>query len=331
MWIHKYALHAKGPLNAKSDQTARIGFFIKDSRYSDKNDPIKNFLQLSDFIHWPELGDPELKNLKSFLMELAQKEIDYPFSLTEKDLAPVKSNALVNTFTPQLGETLEQLKESGFDVVKFKMGRQFESEFKSLMQMNLSHFHLRVDLNSNFNFKESKEVLEMLKKIPNLEYVEDPLPYHDYYWSELQKITPLALDNLGSSEVKNPKNFDYRIIKPMRGFSIDQLLQMTYEKKKIVLTNMMDNVIGAWKTYLYYCELKKHLPYHLCTPGFHTHTLFADYELEHLLSFSGAQWTYDKDTLQNLTKTILGLSWLELKYTDSIGLDKVIQDSESYR
>ncbi len=320
-----------------------MGFFIKDKEKTTDEDQIKSFLNYSDFIHWPELGDPEVKDLKPFLMKHADRELQYPFTLTESDLIPIKSNALVNSFPNNLGENLEKFKESGFEVIKFKMGRDFEAEFKSLMKMNLNHFLLRVDLNGVFNFKESKEVLEMLKKIPNLEYVEDPTPYHDYFWSELQKIAPLALDNLSDYPHDNsvdttkrakekPKHYQYRIIKPIRGgFSKDELLQITYDKKKIVLTNMMDNVVGAWKLYFYYCELRKLVPYHLCTPGFYTHVLYTDYEWEQGLSFSGALWTYDKEKLNNLTKKLSRLSWLELKYTDSKGLDKVLQDWENYK
>ena len=273
-----------------------------------------------------------MKKLKLFLMDSAQKELKFKFSLKESDLVPVKSNALVNHFSPSLGEELEKLNESGFEVIKFKMGIDFEKEYKELMRMNLSGFLLRVDLNNKFNFKESKEILEMLKKIPNLEYVEDPSPYHDYYWSELQKIAPLGLDNLTPSrETKKPKHFQYRIVKPMRGLSVDELILLTYDKKKIVLTNLMDNVVGAWKLYFYYCELRKQLPYHLCTPGFHTHSLFEDYNWSHLLSFKGALWTYNAQTLETLVLALSKLTWLKLNYLDSKSLDSIIQDSEPYR
>ncbi len=332
MWISKYSLQAKDPLNSASKNLQRLGFFVKDSDFAVKDDPIQNLLQYSDFIHWPELGDPDVKKLKLFLMDMAQNEMKFKFTLKQKDLVPVKSNALVNHFSPKLGEQLEKLGEAGFEVVKFKMGIDFEKEYKELMRMNLSGILLRVDLNNKFNFKESKEILEMLKKIPNLEYAEDPSPYHDYYWSELQKIAPLALDNLATStETKTPKHFQYRIVKPMRELSVDELVKMTYDKKKIVLTNMMDNVVGAWKLYLYYCELKKQIPYHLCTPGFYTHSLFEDYNWPHLLAFKGAQWNYDVQTLQALLLALSKLTWLKLNYLDSKNLDSIIQESEPYR
>ncbi len=332
MWISKYSLQAKDPLNSASKNRQRLGFFIKDSDFVAKDDLIQNLLQYSDFIHWPELGDPELKKLKPFLMDSSQNELKFKFALTQKDLVPVKSNAIVNHFSSLLGEELEKFSEAGFEVIKFKMGFDFEKEFKELMRMNLSGFLLRVDLNCKFNFKESKEILEMLKKIPNLEYAEDPSPYHDYYWSELQKIAPLALDNLAASaETKPPKHFQYRIVKPMRELSVEELVKMTYDKKKIVLTNMMDNAVGAWKLYFYYCELKKQIPYHLCTPGFHTHSLFEDYNWAHLLAFKGALWSYDDQTLQSLLVALSKLTWLKLNYLDSKALDSIIQDSEPYR
>jgi hypothetical protein len=225
-----------------------------------------------------------------------------------------------------LGQQLEQLQDEGFEVLKFKMGRHFKDEYSWLMKVNLKTYLVRVDLNSIMNFKDAKEALAMLKKIPNLEYVEDPMPYGDYHWSELQKITPLGLDHYDGSAP--PTQFQFRIVKPIRGFSLSQLEQWTYEKKKIVLTNMMDNVVGAWKTYLYYCELKKHLPYHLCTPGFHTHNLYHNYEHESLLAFKGAQWTFDKDKLAQMMAMFNKLGWIEVNYLDTRNLDEILLEAK---
>lgn len=332
MWIHKYLLTPKEPLNSKTDSNPRLGFFIKDSDFKNHAEVIKTFLQFSDFIHWPELADPEIKDLKLFLMEKAQNDINFPFSLTEPDLMPIKSNGLILSLIQNLGEDLELFKENGFEVLKLKMGRSFKSEYATLMKMNLSHFLLRVDLNSSMNFKEAQESLNMLKKIPNLEYVEDPLNYHDYYWSELQKIVPLALDNLDveKSGLNNKqKNYQFRLVKPTRGFSLEELLQLSYEGKKIVVTNIMDNVVGAWKVYFYYCELKKHIPHHLATPGFHTHRTFKDYEHTDLLSFNkknaGPEWHFDNEKLQRLIKILLDLQWTQLHSIDPLGLDKILQ------
>jgi hypothetical protein len=355
MWIHRYLLQPADSLNSRSNKKPRLGFFVKnliEERKMSKgpidsnaveSSPIeslvKNFRNFSDFIHWPELGDPILSELKDFLMKAADTDFKYSFQLSEQDLVPVKSNALISRYDKMLGHEMEIYQDGKFDVLKFKMGRDFKAEYKALMNLNLKSYLVRIDLNSSLNFKESKEALEMLKKIPNLEYVEDPTKYGDYHWSELEKIVPLALDNYTEftgreteyqkeSGANKPKHFQYRIIKPLRGFSLPELIQMTIQQKKIVLTNMMDNAVGTWKTYFYYCELKKQFPYHLMTPGFHTHTLFNNYEYTSLLGFNGAVWTFQKEKLQKLIAALDKLTWLKLNYTDTKSLELILSEAE---
>lgn len=318
MWINKYTLRSKEFLNSASTQIDRFGFFVKSDSFLPKQNILQNFLQFSEFTYWPELGDPIQKQLKTFLKETVSNELKFSFSIAEANLRPVKSNAIVNAVTSDLGERLEKFQDLGFDVVKFKMGREFQSEYKSLLKVNLSHVQVRIDLNNKFTYKESKEILELLKKIPNLEYIEDPTLYHDYHWSELEKIAPLALDEFNDhSDIKPPRFFQYRIVKPIRGISLEKIIQMTYDKKKIVLTNMMDNIVGAWKMYFYYCELSKHIPYHLSTPGFYTHSLFQNYQYSSLLAFNGSQWNYDGEKLKQLTETLTKLNWTAIDELDS--------------
>ncbi|MBL7545662.1 MAG: hypothetical protein JNL11_17720 [Bdellovibrionaceae bacterium] len=330
MWIHAYELEAKNALNSVSKQTARTGFLTRKSNSA--TDPLNTFLAHSDFMYWPELGDPALKDLYPLLRETATQDLEFPFSLTTADLQPVKSNALISSFQ-NLGEALEHIQDAKFEVLKFKMGADFKSEFQALMQLNLKSHLVRIDLNNALSFKDSKEALEMLKKIPNLEYVEDPTPYHDHHWSELQKIVPLALDQTattastrnaaGSTRSVLAKSnsvgtfWDYRVVKPVRGFSLSQLVNWTYAKKKIVLTNMMDSVVGTWKTYLYYCELKKHIPHHLGTPGFHTHAQYTHLPFQDYLGFKGAQWTFDENKLHALNQGLATLSWMDFDEVDS--------------
>ncbi len=331
MWVHPYALTALDFLNAKSESKLRYGFFVKKESTVADTDALKTFLNFSEFIHWPELGDPNWSELKPFLIKTSETDFKFPFTLAPNDLVSVKSNALVSGDSKNWGLELEKLQESKFEVLKFKMGRDFKTEYTHLMKLNLSSYLVRIDFNNAFNFKDAQEALAMLKKIPNLEYAEDPMNYGDYHWSELQKIVPLALDQCPaatSADANTPKNFQYRIVKPIRGFSLAQLTQWTYEKKKIVLTNMMDSTVGTWKTYLYYCELKKHLPYHLCTPGFYTHHLYANYPHSQWLGFKGAEWSYDSEKLIQLNSALEKLSWNEFHYTDPTSLDRLFPQPE---
>ncbi len=329
MWIHKYLLQPVDSLNSRSNKEPRLGFFIKNVNTPlNQDDLIKKFLNYSDFVHWPELGDPILAELKPALMKTVDADFQFPFSVTEKDLVAVKSNALVSRYDKMLGQEMEHLQDGKFEVLKFKMGRNFKDEYTALMKLNLKPYLVRIDFNNSLNFKESKEALDMLKKIPNLEYVEDPTEYGNYHWSELEKITPIALDNF-TTKVKNPKHFQYRILKPIRGISLPEITQWTIQKKKIVITNLMDNAVGTWRTYIYYCELKKQFPYHVITPGFHTHGLYSNYEHASLLGFKGSEWSYDPGKLQKLLNVLEKLNWLRISILDSKNLEQTLKDAEA--
>lgn len=339
MWIHKYLLQPRDSLNSRSNTEPRLGFFVKNSDSPKKlpesaspEDLIKYFQNYSEFIHWPELGDPSLSELKHLLIKTTEKDFQFPFSFTEKNLVTVKSNALISRYDRLLGEEMEIFQDEKFEVLKFKMGRNFKDEYTALMKLNLKSYLVRIDLNNSLNFKEAKEALAMLKKIPNLEYAEDPTEYGDYQWSELEKIAPVALDHFApiKSYTKTvPKHFQYRILKPLRGISLPEITQWTIEKKKIVVTNMMDNIVGTWKAYFYFCELKKHFPYHTVTPGFHTHTLFSNYEHLSLLGFRGSEWTFDKLKLQKLLGSLDRFNWSPISPLDNKNLDEIIKESEA--
>lgn len=345
MWIHKYLLQPVDSLNSRSKQQARMGFLIKNENASinqkeaSTEELLKLFQNYSDFIHWPELGDPELSELKSTLIKTAESDFKFPFNLIEKDLVSVKSNALVSRYDKMLGQEMEILQDGKFEVLKFKMGRAFKDEYTALMKLNLKSYLVRIDFNNSLNFKEAKEALEMLKKVPNLEYIEDPTEYGDYHWSELEKIAPIALDHFAEQlpihpnapKAKEPIHFQFRILKPMRGVSTAKIMEWTIQKKKIVLTNLMDSAVGTWKTYLYYCELKKQFPYHVITPGFHTHTLFSNYQHVELLGFDGALWNFDKQKLEKLTAALDKKSWIKLNYTDNKSIEQVLEEAEAYQ
>lgn len=329
MWLHTYTLSPVGTLNSKTGKESRRGFFIRDSDYKLKANPLDTFLQFSEFIHWPELGDPEMNSLRAKLTIHTSEDLEFPFTLEENDLVSVKSNALITNMDKTLGLQLEQRQDDGFEVIKFKMGKDFKAEHAALMKVNLKSLLVRIDFNNAFNYKDAGEALSMLKKIPNLEYAEDPTKYTDYHWSNLEKIVPLGLDQFDIDLEATPKHFQFAILKPLRGFSLDQLVQWTYQKKKVVITNMMDNVIGTWKAYFYYCELKKHIPHHLSTPGFFTHNQYHDYSFQNYLGFQGAKWTYDKSQLSKLIVELNKLNWTDLNLLDPKTLDSVVREQES--
>lgn len=329
MWIHKYLLQPVDSLNSRSNKEPRLGFFVKNAdTLLNQDNLISKFLNYSDFIHWPELGDPTRAELKPTLIKTVAADFQFPFSVTEKDLVTVKSNALVSRYDKMLGQEMEHLQDGKFEVLKFKMGRTFKDEYTALMKLNLKPYLVRIDFNNSLSFKEAKEALEMLKKIPNLEYVEDPTKYGDYHWSELEKITPIALDNF-TTDVKNPKHFQYRILKPLRGISLPEITQWTIQKKKIVVTNLMDNAVGTWRTYIYYCELKNQFPYHVVTPGFHTHALYSNYEYSSLLGFKGSEWSYDQTKLQKLLLVLEKFNWLRISLVDAKNLEQILNDAEA--
>lgn len=280
-----------------------------------------------DYLHWPELGDKGMEFQPGQRKEILFFE-DYLFSKilqleSSLNLLPeTKSNFVLseinNNNSMNLGQQLEQLKELGFETLKIKVGKNFESELKTLQQYNLSHFEIRLDFNSALDFKTIKDSYLYFKKLPHIEYIEDPCPFDQNEWKDLSLLFPLAFD-LPKSQLSPQEAFraaqnvaSHFIIKPSRNLDHLEIENLIKLQKKITLTNMMDSGLGAWKCYAYYTLLKKLFPKNICISGFYTHHLYQDGFASEVLAFKGANWQADLTKLDGFLYTLKAKDWKDL-------------------
>lgn len=328
----EYSQVPKNSLNAKIENAKpRKGLWIKRSPSNNlpvfktalANSATQLLATYFDYIHWPELGDKGMDYQAGVQKEIFFLE-DFLFSKMEKiqelstSLTSIKSNFVVTDFTQNLGLQLEQLQEQGFETLKFKVGKNFQEELKILLAHNLSLFEIRLDFNSVLEFNTIKDSYSYLKKIPYIEYCEDPCPFEKHQWQELNALLPLAFDcpqsQLSCSETFSQalsvtKHF---ILKPSRQLNHLELEQLIHSQKKITLTNMMDSTLGTWKCFLYLYFLKQLYPKSFSTPGLHTHHLYEKTFGSEFLAFKGANWSPSLEKLDLFLSHLNTLPWKTL-------------------
>lgn len=331
--VLEYEQIPKGNLNAQVEKPmSRKGLWLK--RKEDHNQLPKLNSALSqalsellynyyDYIHWPELGDTGMA-FQKYLKSETQFFEDYFFSKIE-NLAPslnslptVKSNFVINDLNANLGIQLEQIKELGFETVKIKLGKNFEQELQIILKHNLTDFELRLDFNSSQDFNTIKDSYPYLKKLPHIEYCEDPCAFEQNNWQELGRLIPLAFDRPTSESTYNQsfalalRTVNHFIIKPSRDLNPLNFESLIKSSKKITLTNMMDSSLGAWKCYAYHCLFIKLFPQLITTPGFYTHHLYKDPYAMEMLAFNGASWSADLEKLEEFLKFLNKKNWKSL-------------------
>lgn len=332
----EYTQTPKRALNSQVENVLpRKGLWLKRtqlSSFSELKSPLAKSLSTLlydyfDYIHWPELGDKGMDYQEGQKKEILFFE-DYLFSKilqlesSLSSLPETKSNFILNELTADsvlsLGQQLEQLKELGFETLKIKVGKSFEVELKTLLQCNLSHFEIRLDFNSALDFKTIKDSYSYFKKLPHIEYIEDPCPFEQNHWKELSQLFPLAFDT-PKSQLSPQEAFkaaqntaSHFVIKPARHLDHLEIENLIKAQKKITLTNMMDSSLGTWKCYAYYVLLKKIFPKNICTAGFYTHHLYQDGFAGELLAFKGATWQADLTILDRVLNILETKNWKAL-------------------
>jgi O-succinylbenzoate synthase len=253
VWISRYRLRSRGSLNALSKRRDFDGVLIRiGAGYG--------------CIHpWPELGDPPLHKCLEDLagarrwpvvrraircaemdgiargnQEWLFDEMDIPAShatLAKADVASVAAAV-----------------EAGFGTVKIKAGRDLEAEAKFLIEMTAEYPKLswRLDYNETRDAAEIAEFLNALDREVRrkIDFVEDPCPYSESTWRELNKSTGvrLAVDRETGPHCEAAQVF---VLKP----ALDEpwLIGEAASKRgnKVVVTSYMDHPFGqtfaAWE------------------------------------------------------------------------------------
>ncbi len=244
VWISPYKLFSRAPLNKTESASVGEGFLLKvqnsdfEAGYADCR-PWEIFGDgtVEDQIHqlkhrrWTTLLKRSFFFARMDGMARAQQQ-----SLWDADLS-IRSHYTVSEIKSLTSpELLEQIRGQGFRTLKIKVGRDIERELSVCHQLaEKAWFRLRLDFNGSGGEEFLKQMGSHLAS--QIELAEDPAPYEESSWSEMEDTfnIPLAIDQPLMVHT-NISHHRTRIIKPAR--------QNNYARQQDVITNSLDHPVG---------------------------------------------------------------------------------------
>jgi O-succinylbenzoate synthase len=212
MHVHRYKLHARRG-------TTRAGALLRvDDGYAD--------------VHpWPELGDAPLDEQ---LALLARGETT-PLTRASLRLAALDAEArrrgvsLFEGLTIPLSHWPGNDPPAAFDTIKTKGVMDFPPNVR-----------IRIDFNARLTAEEFLKIAETLPE-ERIDFIEDPCPYDEKVWRDLQARTglKLAYDQPPTANRQPPTAYDLLVHKPA--------LQTEWPAHNdVVVTSYMDHPVGQF-------------------------------------------------------------------------------------
>lgn len=145
---------------------------------------------------------------------------------------------------------LDRLASDGFNLIKIKVGVDFQDDYAILKnfsrQLRTNRLKLRLDFNSKLNEKEFLAFLKQSAPYHDvIDLFEDPFPYDPLCWQEIreQQKIKLACDLCSLLALKHPHSCDFLVVKPaiqdIAPFLADEL-----KGRRLILTSYLDHPMG---------------------------------------------------------------------------------------
>lgn len=273
--ICRYTLMSPGALNASSTRHRHDGALIRVGGGYGCMHP------------WPELGDVPLEKLFQILKDGGST----PTIRTALYCARVDGEARAEgrslfdgVEVPRSHATLmmdeadfEQAVDSGFSMVKVKMGRDLgmERAFVLAQAEKFPQLRWRIDFNNLLGRGGIEQVLESLPAgfLEKIDFIEDPCVYDSQCWKALRTRygVPLAVDR--DVELAE-NNYSVAILKPAVHVVQPVLERCHIGGARAVVTSYMDHPLGqcyaAWRA----AGAAREFPGMIDTCGLMTHGLF---------------------------------------------------------
>lgn len=191
-----YELESNNSLSVTSSALKRQGFLLKVSFSTE----IEGY---ADCHPWPELGDLPLRQqlesiakgkftpLTRCALEFAHLDAKARHEgteiLTKKNIP--SSHFLVTYLFDWTPHHVQQVIQQGYTHVKLKVGRNLEQEIQSLHSLFLNtSLKLRLDFNEILTRETFHYFLHRIEKLQEqIDFIEDPFPFHSEEWSAVQK------------------------------------------------------------------------------------------------------------------------------------------------
>ncbi len=297
MWIHRYALVLRsGPANARSQRHRVAGCLVRDE---------SGFACLHP---WPELGDAPLDDqLAALRTGRATPHISRMRECMARDGAARRAGVslFAGLVVPQSHATVtgrcdfDALRDEGFTAVKIKAAGSGGGAWPRVEEALGAGLRVRLD----FNGTGTDEAWAAAARWSgNIDFIEDPVPYHPEAWKALRSGygLRLALDRLAPGQAAST-GFDVRVFKP----AVDE---PTAAFAGAVITSYMDHPLGQLYAALVAAESGTS---QLC--GLLTHRLFEGNEFCSALTTRGPVLTPPCGTGLGFDDLLAALPWQRLE------------------
>jgi len=278
--FHRYELTAKAPLNAATTRKKYPGALILVEGGVGCIHP------------WPEFGDAPLEeHLYSLLTDQPTALASLAFACAREDSSARKQKISLfdGVVVPRshyswnsalrLEEQCEVLVSEKWPAVKMKgtcdvtATAALINEISERTRRAGWSVKLRVDFNSCTNLDNIQLFLSLLNETARreLDFLEDPVPYEESVWCELQQRYQLRLA-VDKAWATATRGFDVVVVKPTRRDW--KLVIQKHPQAQLVFTSAMDHPIGQSWAALQAARARSDLPSQVAVCGLCTQHLF---------------------------------------------------------
>jgi|GEM_PF-6659114 len=192
------------------------------------------------------------------------------------------------------------LVENNFSHVKVKINNeQLKSQdFKELIQGMLKFpLKLRIDLNSQSNFESLFGFLKSLdeKELNSLDFIEDPFPFHEAQWEQLQREFEVRFALDFEKSPKFNESFELFIVKAAYQDKNTLIDRAANEMKRIVMTSYLDHPVAQCLTAFEASQAFEKHPLLIDECGLLSQNVYEDNSFSKYLNSEGPDFTLQED------------------------------------
>lgn len=174
-----------------------------------------------------------------YFAELDAKARQAELSLLQNLKIPPSNYLITDLTDTQLEVKISQALDDGFNTFKIKLGADIDNELRILKERFPKNAILRLDFNSKLSHESFRKAINRLNSL-SIEYVEDPFPFDEKAWTDIQAHDGLTLasDLNHTQALDKPYAAKVLIVKPATANDIQ------IKSQKIVVTSYLDHPFG---------------------------------------------------------------------------------------
>lgn len=228
-----------------------------------------------------------------------------------------QSHYLIMNFSQETKQELEQLIKENFTRFKIKIGNNNIHDIPKLILflqwLPNGDFKLRLDFNFQLDRPAFEDLLNQIEPFKErIEFYEDPFPYDQMQWEEIQNKyhIALALDTLSKDLLVPSSSASYRVIKP--AVQQEQLILQTTGDQKYVFTSYLDHPFGQVTAAYVAAKTEEKIPGRVEQCGLYSHCVYEPNAFSRFLATSGPMLKPPPGLGFGFDPLLKGIDWQEL-------------------